>query len=335
MRLKRLTKVIVLSLMLAFSIMLAAGCGKSMDDLTEKIDGALENSESILPSDEEISESMLYSCMQFYYRYAYNYGIDAPIFKERNKVASYTTQINYENNKDKLIYVDCDSGYFSGDSYTMTLEESEYAYWGDLNDEGKPDGIGVIFRAFTSFDPDNPELFLLYMGQFSDGYYDGYGVEFNFPDIYNDVPNYVGALITEDNVSMYNDPIYEGYFKKGQYSGEGVKILCNIGAYDIDTGELQLDPEKADYYLYIGNFKKGELDGDDVKVYNYKGVLEYEGEFSGGEYNGEGILYYIDHPGQVKYKGEFSGGEFQGDGILYDENGDVIYEGEFLRGDIA
>ena len=47
------------------------------------------------------------------------------------------------------------------------------------------------------------------------------------------------------------------------------------------------------------------------------------------------VLYYVEHPGLVKYKGEFSGGEFQGKGILYDENGEVVYEGEFLRGDIA
>ena len=33
-----------------------------------------------------------------------------------------------------------------------------------------------------------------------------------------------------------------------------------------------------------------------------------------------------------KYDGEFSGGDFHGEGVLYDREGKVIYDGEWRRG---
>ncbi len=66
----------------------------------------------------------------------------------------------------------------------------------------------------------------------------------------------------------------------------------------------------------------------------YRGRKWYSGEYKLGRRAGNGTQYFI-QSGRVKYRGEFdldSGGLFQGRGILYDEDGDVVHAGEFVRG---
>ena len=84
---------------------------------------------------------------------------------------------------------------------------------------------------------------------------------------------------------------------------------------------------------------------------NYKGKLEFEGEYLKGEKNGKGIEYFSD--GIIKFEGDYKNGKKHGQGKDYDiknnviselkngkgflkeldENGKLKFEGEYLNGE--
>lgn len=273
-------------------------------------------------------DSIFYEEMKYLYQYAEEYNIPLPKFSERAEIANILTQSNYDNKWENMIYVDRDTAFFKEDSYVGTGEVTDYMYWGELNKDDRPDGIGILYQYYYDFDYSNPQLLVMYMGEFEDGFYSGYGVEFEIPDIDGDYPMKVARVMTKENIHIFNDPIYEGYFEEGQRSGIGTEIIWNYGAYNYDTGENLMDTEQTDFVLFIGEFVKDELKGE-IELYNYKGVLEYEGEYKNGYFNGEGKYYYVDSPGTLMYEGEFSGGNFFGEGTLYDKEGNIVKKGEF------
>ena len=60
----------------------------------------------------------------------------------------------------------------------------------------------------------------------------------------------------------------------------------------------------------------------------YKELI-YEGEYLNGERNGKGKEYFEN---RLKYEGEYLNGERNGKGKEYDDNGKLIFEGEFVNG---
>ena len=73
------------------------------------------------------------------------------------------------------------------------------------------------------------------------------------------------------------------------------------------------------YELKNGNGK--------IKEYDYKGKLEFEGEYLNGLRNGKGKEYYEN--GNLKFEGEYLNNKKNGKGKKYDDNGKLKYEVEF------
>jgi hypothetical protein len=100
--------------------------------------------------------------------------------------------------------------------------------------------------------------------------------------------------------------IYEGNFINGKFAGKGKLIWANGDVY---VGEF-----------IEGNWTKGKLiwaNGD-----------SYEGAFLNLKRTGKGIYKWIDGG---SYEGDFIDGIMTGYGKEYDENGELIYEGDFLN----
>ena len=72
------------------------------------------------------------------------------------------------------------------------------------------------------------------------------------------------------------------------------------------------------------------------KVYDEDGNLIFEGEYINGKiWNGKGKEYFYGNFGslKIKYNGDYTNGEKTGKGKEYDKDGNLIYEGEFLKGE--
>ena len=150
---------------------------------------------------------------------------------------------------------------------------------------------------------------LLFEGEYLNGKYNGKGKEYNFID---------GKLE------------YEGEFLNGKWNGKGKKYY---------KGKLEYEGE------YINNIRNGK-----GKEYDYKGILRFEGEYlngikwSGKGYNEKGIEYYEiingkgiykDYnffTGKIIYEGEYLNGKKNGKGKVYNDDGELIFEGELKDG---
>ena len=119
------------------------------------------------------------------------------------------------------------------------------------------------------------------------------------------------------------------------------KIYFN-GIFDMDNYvegvEYSPDGEKLYEGLFMNNKPK---EGTNIKYYKLDGELEYEGDFTEGQYNGNGALYekgYYERNGifsefkYLLYVGEFKNNKYNGKGKLYMDHylGKYLYyEGNF------
>lgn len=248
--------------------------------------------------------------------------------------------------------------------YSATAFVSEYYYVGKMKDN-VPDGWGKIIRIVTAeeqdyygcpiVDLDSTEWgvseedeaipLLVYVGEFEDGYYSGYGWKyadpFEYKEIYEREIGYDYVKASDDimqNILTSCNPIeYMGEFKKGLYDGEGV--LVSYAAREIPF-EMTAEDQMAltgvvadrEIELFVGEFKKGLVHGE---AKNYLlGKLLYDGEYKNGLYHGKGTLYYMG-TNQKKYDGEWIKDEYHGKGTLYSEDGSVKYKGKWTMGDYA
>ena len=117
--------------------------------------------------------------------------------------------------------------------------------------------------------------------------------------------------------------------------------------YDDKCGELIFDGEylneKMNNWKYrdyiIGNHHDccGRRHSDDWELEDEentknKNILKFEGEYLNGKRNWKGKEY--DNNGKVIYKGEYLDGKrWNGKGKEYDNNGKLIYEGKYLNGE--
>lgn len=243
--------------------------------------------------------------------------------------------------------------------YKKTTKESKLRYYGEFDDEARPNGLGVIFHFESPYqelddfsEKEAPTITIQYAGYFQNGKYDGYGIDFGNA---SGVTQYKAFIA---NNALYNGrEFYEGNFENGFYQGNAnyFKSYFEQAISSFDDDE-KIDPLKMIYDVGICNFEKGLLngtyqfyyngslqyDGDTKngtlygfgKLYNpYTKKLLYEGDFVDNIYSGEGSLYSED-TGTLLYKGAFKHNVYNGNGILYDQNGKTIHEGVFENGDI-
>lgn len=214
---------------------------------------------------------------------------------------------------------------------TVDTRKAAYRYFGKTNKAGEPEGIGILFTTWSVEwqESGNVSTSICYIGNFKDGFKDGYGIEYW---------EYSGKYLVD----------YEGEFKKGKYNGEGIDYLSEVSvSYDSITemrekiysqtegNTVKVEPICLSLKYYEGEFKEGEYDGKGKaywSVVDNKEILTYEGEFEAGTFNGEGTSYF--NNGNIQYKGKFKNGYYSGKGTLYDEQGNIVHKGKFKNGDI-
>lgn len=234
--------------------------------------------------------------------------------------------------------------------YKKTIDEynAPYRYYGKLNKNSEPDGMGIIIENWggnVGASKDGYGLTICYIGEFKDGYKDGYGITYD-----NEIKNIVTVK-------------YEGDYKEGKYEGEGTLFLyvfeedCSEIVREWAWSQMQDNPGEEYNYLfegyrerelytfpvsvakkeYSGEFKDGKFHGEGKSYFgadeNNQPYLVYEGEFAEGKYEGKGKEYHYDG-GNLKYEGEFKNGEYHGKGTLYDEQGNVKHKGKFKSGEV-
>jgi len=213
----------------------------------------------------------------------------------------------------------------------------KYKYVGQTVNN-KADGYGFKY----SLEDD-----LIYEGNFESNYYEGQGTLY--------------TVVQKTNGEKASLKVYEGNFKNGSYDGEGKQYYDYIDPehedYYLKYPRLLYDGEFCDglfhgtgtYYSYFsaeeatpgtepgvsfeytGDWKFGEKNGHGVlTVFDVNGnkVERYDGYFSNGQYNGQGIWEFTDKSdnnyGNVVYNGIIENGRFNGPGVYYRQDGSVI-----------
>lgn len=201
------------------------------------------------------------------------------------------------------------------------------------------------FFAYKGYGQINPDdivsVKVAYIGEFKNGYKDGYGIEYQVCE----------------STRLLN-VVYEGKFSKGKYDGDGIEyntealddawvvqdgLRTYMDVYEslrqsTEKGKLEIPLVARGVKLYEGKFKKGLWEGkgklywcDIEDIYSGQSPA-YEGGFKGGSFSGDGTSYFRN--GEIQYKGGFKYGKYSGKGVLYDENGNVLHKGKFRGGTI-
>ncbi len=209
------------------------------------------------------------------------------------------------------------------DKGTKFDAQGNLIYSGSWN-KGKREGKGTAY---------DKRGLVLYTGSWRDDKYDGkgtlylsggYRIEGDFKQ--GKVNGYAVA------VNKQGGSLYEGQWQDNRYHGEG-RLYMADGSY------------------CQGSFEQGEPVGI-LSGYSGDGTLLYTGEWRGGRFHGKGICY---SDGEKVYEGDLRGGRRQGKGheyadgrcvyigsfednirngfgTSYDENGNVIYCGQWRGG---
>lgn len=314
---------------------------------------------------ENENSSLIYSIMRIPLEKSKEYGVKLFEFEERNEVLNVlNTQnaseilnntISVKSNLDSVTLNNGEVAYRV--NYKKTVDGTEFLYYGEVNENSEPTGIGIVLEKI-SVENSDPLIFVTYVGNFNNGFYDGYGISFEYPEMFT---------VFDDEVYIKNQILFngriisEGYFSQGLYNGNINYFECDINNAiwgledpmdDLTLGDLIYNIKVATYENAIlnGNYTEyiyGELaftgevengipngEGKLYQTYSQNHYLEYEGNFENGVYSGYGKQYSTT-TGKLIYEGYFKGGVYNGKGILYDENtGEIKHEGEFYNGDI-
>lgn len=185
-------------------------------------------------------------------------------------------------------------------SISLSNYKEKFRYAGEL-DGNTPDGIGVLYEEGYL----GKELLPVYIGEWEDGKYSGYGQLYVAPNGY-----YKPHVIT-----------FEGYFENNKPSGKGIDYMVIPPRAEDKNGSLNL--------TYGENFnERYKVDGEVKKFVD--GVLIFSADIDRESGYAKGKEYYKD--GKLKYEGEFKNGLYHGDGVLYGNDGKEVYDGEWERG---
>ena len=129
----------------------------------------------------------------------------------------------------------------------------------------------------------------------------------------------------------YKDTLrYEGEYLNGEKNGKGKE-------YNIYDGKIKFEGEYLNGEKWNGNgYNNNKIiyslkDGKGYfKEYNYGDKLEFEGEYLNGKRNGKGKEYDI-LDGKLEFEGEYLNGKRDGKGKEYYDS-IIIYEGEYIDG---
>lgn len=158
-----------------------------------------------------------------------------------------------------------------------------------------------------------PSGTLRYEGEWDDDYV--YGIEY---DAETGLVEYVGGINGAGKYSGVGISFYDGHiWQEGNFC-EGILSDDFAKCYHLSTGTLQYDGE------YYGGYYDGQ-----GKLYRPDGTLEYDGFWHHGVRDGPGKCY--DKNGKISYNGRRKNGMKHGEGKLYKE-GKICYDGEWKRG---
>ena len=119
-------------------------------------------------------------------------------------------------------------------------------------------------------------------------------------------------------------------------------------AYNKNLQNL-LDINLINYKIMSRKYKIGKKNGIG-KEYNYKNQLIYEGEYKNGKRNGKGKEYEYEYEydknsdcsdyyefkysEKTTFEGEFLNGKRNGEAKVYNDDGNLIFEGEYFNGNV-
>ncbi len=302
--------------------------GCSIDDFNIENSSTSNNQENI-----QSSEDNLYLSGQ--YKFANEKNIKLNTFsKNKGNINDYTSA------SEILLYV-VEDNIFSGSRYKLTTNSSDFIYLGELKDN-RPSGKGMLLKQsdvhYGMYEVDGMYYNILYIGEFSEGRYNGYGLEFNQPqgndlNHFNHICHYDPQ--SEEYKSYYqlwlNYVKYEGEFKQSLWNGKGNRYEVDLSfRVDLENiiGKTDILTPVYDK-ITVGTFRKGKANGK-CQIY-VNGILTFSGKLKDDEMNGSGIMYY--DSGQIEYKGHFKNDMRNGKGKLYNENGELIYNGNWENDD--
>lgn len=234
-------------------------------------------------------------------------------------------------------------------SYTRTLSDVTEHYYGTLNSNNQPDGIGFFLGGMNDMEHDNVNGFVSvpkFVGHFKNGKIDGYGIKISPLGIREE--GYFNSDMELDGEGIkYHDrdfslPVYQ-QFKlliteelKESLPSEGMclnfPILQSSVEYEGTFADGKINGNgKAYYDVYQTGHTYGESAVLKAGTGPY-GPLWYEGQFKKGQKEGKGKLYFFSN--KLYYDGEFKNNVFHGKGTLFEEDGTLIHNGQFRNGDI-
>ncbi len=145
-------------------------------------------------------------------------------------------------------------------------------------------------------------------------------IEIFFTDEYNENIKNLSKLLNDFNFNNDENKIIEM-----------IKILNKS---IINFNEISEFRDLNGNILYDGNALKGTniKFGKGIEYKINKDNILFEGEYLNGKrWNGK-VKEYYDWNGKLKFEGEYSNGEINGNGIEYYDNGILKFEGEYLNG---
>jgi len=239
---------------------------------------------------------------------------------------------------------------------TVYIEQDEYGIY--------------IHKGVRNIEKEYLFLAPVYAGSFSDGKANGFGYSyFSAAEIAEQLEKLYGVWAVESSETVdseniqniilekWSPCIYEGYFENSKREGKGNEYIYGslnqyIGEeYDAlfgtttymrveDYEKNQMEDNDMYYHFLIeyttffevlsGEYDNGKANGD-FKIYCNE-YLIYKGDVKKGKREGEGTSYYYGGT-QIQYKGGWKTGKYHGKGTEYDENGGIIYSGEWKYGD--
>lgn len=175
----------------------------------------------------------------------------------------------------------------------------------------------------------------VYEGDFFQNRYQGEGTQFSGGAVLyeggfqNGVFEGVGTLWIGETL------LYHGQFLDGLYEGRGILYQNGKKLYEGDFLAGVYDGQGTlfgadEQTVYTGGFRRGKYDGQGVELLA-DGAKRYEGAFRNGKYDGVGTLY---HEARFQYRGEFVNGVPGPSGSIFNAQGQLLYSGPALRGQV-